>query len=568
MGFIFLKTELVRYSKKRSFWLWMSFLALILAIFLINGLHEQYPDEFDNILGGWYLLHGKLIYKDWFTHHGPVSYLVSALVNLFSGRSFVNFRLVYSVFLFFLTLLPIYFIRRRLEGVNTSFFAYFILILGLSLTYFWGHMLLADNIAAFFLVPVTALVFLKVVNNKRFDTKEYSFISIFCFLALFSALTYAFLVAGIYLFLIVYYFISEKGHLKFLNLIKIISILLVPYLFFVIYLLLTGSLSSYYYDAIKFNRDYYIYYPGLEGKPPANPVRYAIVIAQGFHNNFSSMLNTVKSFNFDFPFNISLAVSNTALGIYLLLKRKYLAFLFVLGILIFANARTNPFSSRETDYQSAVYIMISLFITAYIIPRLYKELNSNIEYSKKIILSLVFVITIIYAFYNFTFILRKFSYKAYDKYMGFAAIIYDRPKIAPFINQIEDKNSTAWIGPFYYEDLYYMNAKLPSKYQVFLPGMGQSPKISKEFLIDFQNNKPEIVYFNKDFYILGASPKEYGQFFLDYLDSDYITLSDFDPTLKYKLTLDPSLEFDKKLFINKDRADRVVNKMKEQGWIE
>ena len=98
--------------------------------------------------------------------------------------------------------------------------------------------------------------------------------------------------------------------------------------------------------------------------------------------------------------------------------------------------------------------------------------------------------------------------------------------------------------------------------------MGQSPKISQEFLIDFQNNKPEIVYFNKDFYILGASPKEYGQFFLDYLDSDYITLFDFDPTLKYKLTLDPSLEFDKKLFINKDKADQVVNKMKEQGWIE
>lgn len=568
MGFISLKNKLVSYSKTKEFWFSLGFFGLILIIFLINTFHEQYPDEFDNILGGWYLLHERLIYKDWFTHHGPVSYFISAIVNLFSFHSFVRFRIVYSLFLFILTVGSFAFIKKRLKEVDTRFYLYFILLLSLAATYFWGHMLLTDNVSAFFLLPVFALIFLKVINVKTFETVDYVFISVFSGLALLSALTYAFLIAGLYLFLVIYYFVCHKKNSNIFELFKIIAILLAPYLVFLLYLLVTGSLSDYYYDAIKFNRDFYIYYPGLTSKPPANPIRYAIIIAQGFHNNFSSMLNTTKSFNFDFPFNIALAVSNTALGIYLLLKRKYLAFIFVLGMLIYANARTNPFSSPETDYQSAVYILISLFNTAYILPTLYKELNSSIEYPKKLIFSFIFILTLIYSFFNFTFILRKFSYKTYDKYMGFAALIYDRPKIAPYINQIEGKNDTAWIGPFYYEDLYFLNAKIPSRYQVFLPGMGHSPKISQELLTDFEKNKSDIIYFNKEYYILGVSPKEYGQFFLNYLNQNYITLSNYDPLLNYKVSVDPALEFDKKLFINKDKASQVVARMREQGWIE
>lgn len=568
MGFIFFKQKLVSLLKTKDFWIYLGFFGIILFIFLINGFHEKYPDEFDNILGGWYLLHEKLIYKDWFTHHGPVSYFISALVNLFSFHSFVRFRIVYSIFLFILTVGSFAFIRNRLREINTKFYLYFILLLALSATYFWGHMLLADNVSAFFLTPVFALVFLKTVNNKVIEKKDYIFISLFSSLAILSALTYAFLVAGLYAFLVIYYFIYHKKNFNIVELFKIIGILLAPYLVFLLYLLVTGTLGDYYYDAIKFNREFYLYYPGFDYKVPTNPIRYAIIIAQGFHNNFSSMLNTTKGFNFDFPFNIALAVSNTALGIYLLMKRKYIAFLFVLGVLIYANARTNPFSSPETDYQSAVYIMFSLFNTAYIIPTIYKELNSNTDYAKRLIFSGVFIILLIYSFYNATFILRKFSYKAYDKYMGFAALIYDKPKIAPYINQIEDKNSYAWIGPFYYEDLYYMNAMLPSKYHVFIPGMGRSPRISQEFLSDFEKNMPDVMYFNKDFYILGASPKEYGQFFLDFINQNYIVLSDYDPQLSYKVSVDPSLEFDKKFFINKNKAAQVVVKMKEQGWIE
>ena len=569
MGFISIKNKLLERSKSKKFWLCVGFGFLVLVIFLINTLHESYPDEYDNVLGGWYLLHGSLFYKDWFTHHGPVAYVISAFINLFAFHSFVRFRFIYAVYLFLLTFGSFEFLRRRLKGVDMSFYLYFILLLGLSATYFWGHMLLADNVSAFFLLPVFALVFLKVLNNRILETKDYIFISLFSSFALLSALTYAFLVAGLWIFLGIYYFVCYKRNFNIRQILKIAAIFFAPYLIFLIYLILTGSLFDYFDYAIKFNREFYIYYPGLSGKPPANPIRYAIVIAQGFHNNFSSLLNQVKTFNFDFPFNIALEVSNSALGIYLLIKKKYMAFLFVLGMLIYANARTSPLSSGETDYQSAVYIMFSLFNTAFAIFAIHKELNLNIDYAKKVILSGVFIILLIYSFYNFTFILRKFSYKAYDKYMGFAPLIYDRPKIAPFINQIETKNDYAWIGPFNYEDLYYMNAKVPTTFDAFLPGMGHYPQIQTQMLSEFGKNKPDVMYFNKDYYILGASPKEYGQFFLNFLGQNYVTLGDYvNQGQKYTSNYDPSLILDQRLFINKSKADEIVNKMLERNLIK
>ena len=59
------------------------------------------------------------------------------------------------------------------------------------------------------------------------------------------------------------------------------------------------------------------------------------------------------------------------------------------------------------------------------------ELKEKIEYPKKLIISFLFLIILIYSFFNFTFLLREYSYKTYNKFMGLAPAIYDRPKIAP-----------------------------------------------------------------------------------------------------------------------------------------
>src|SRR6185312_10977320 len=137
----------------------------------------------------------------------------------------------------------------------------------------------------------------------------------------------------------------------------------------------TGSLGDYVYQAIIFNQKYYIYnYPGLEGGH-INPIRFAIVIFHDFYENFFTLLMQVRDFNFAYPFNVTLAVVNIVFLIYTLFKRNYKLFFFVLLFIVYANARSNPLTSKETDYQSAVYIISSLVTLCFLIPEVYGEVH-------------------------------------------------------------------------------------------------------------------------------------------------------------------------------------------------
>ena len=183
-----------RFLKERHYFT-VLFVIVMLGIFLINTLHQSYPDEFDNILGGWYILHGRLIYTGFFTHHGPVAYFLAALVEIFSGRSFVRFRIVYSIFLLAYFLWTYYFLNKRVGIIKSRPYLYFIPVIGIrSNTYFWGHMLLADSISGFFLTPVYVLMLLKIVYRENLIKKDFVFISVLTALAQLSSLTYTYLI--------------------------------------------------------------------------------------------------------------------------------------------------------------------------------------------------------------------------------------------------------------------------------------------------------------------------------------------------------------------------------------
>ncbi len=549
------------------------FAVIILFAFLANSLHEAYPDEMDNILGGWYILHGRNIYNGFFTHHGPFPYFLSAIVEILSGRSFPLFRIVYSVFLFIFTFWSFAYLRENVKRISLNFYYLFIVFFATGATYFWGHMALADNISAILLTPVFALMFLKIYTRESFLLKDFIFISILTFFALLSSLTYIYIYLAIYLILAFYYLQSFEFKLnRVLNkeTYKIITIFALPFVIYLAYLLITGSLSDYLYQAVVFNKKYYVYYPGSHGEVTVNPIRFAIIIAQNFHNNFSSLMIQARDFNFSFPFNITLAIGNTALIIYLLLKRRFGLALLTFIFIAFANARSNPLVSSETDYQSAVYILISLFNLSFILPSLYNDLNREPKYGEKILLSFLFIVVSIYSFFNFTFLLRKFADKAYTKYMGFAPAIYDRPRIAPIINSLVDKNGYAWMGPFEFGELFYLNAKIPSKYHILLPGFGGSEKIQQEMLTEFNANKPDVIYFDSTFFILGKAPESYAHFFLNFLNNNYTNVADYPGKIKYKSKLGSDVHFnlETKLYMRRDKAPELIEKMTSQNLIE
>lgn len=572
-GFRLFQRGLISFQKDKHFASYIVFFAVLFLILTGNTLHESYPDEFDNILGGWNILHGNFLYTSFFTHHGPVAYVLAALVELFSGNSFLRFRLVYSIFLFSYLVFTYIYYRKKFEFTNSRFYILFLLLLGIGATYFWGHMLLADNISAYFLVPAMGILILNRIEGKNLNPLDLGFVSIATFFSVLSSLTYLYLILFIYLFTLIEYFSSNAlSYRNLKNYLKPGLYFGIPFVLFVIVLLLTGSFYDYYYQNFVFNQQYYIYnYPRAEGETFINPIRFAIIIAYTFLTSFSELLIQAKNLNFDFPFNISLAVANLVFLIYLFIKKEFRLVLLYLLILIYSNGRSNPLTSSERDYQSAVYIVMSLFATALILYKLFDELKSNDEYRKRLIFSVLFVGVFVFSFANFLFLGRKFLYKVYDKYMGKAPLIYDRPQIAPIINTVLTPSDYTWIGPFEFEELFYTKVKNASQYQIFNPGMGMSERIHQGLIDDFEETKPKLIWFDKKFYILGRNPEMYGQKFISYIDSHYTTLQKYSSEGKRYVSVKPieqKTDIETKLYIRKENQTEIIQKLLDYGIIK
>jgi len=564
---------LSKWASKLNIWN-IAFVSFVIFAFFANTLHESYPDEFDNILGGWYIIHGSLPYVGFFTHHGPIPYFSAAFIEIFSGQSFVRFRLLYALFLIIISFATYILLKKRIGKKELAFYPFFLVFVGILGTYYWMHMLLADNIAAFAFLPVYTLIILKAIYNKRTKLTDVAVVSILSSIGLYSSLTYAYLFIFIHVAVLYLYF-RHNGYKPLFSLKTLypFAIIAAPHLLFLIYLIVTQSLSDYIYQNFTFNAKYYIYnYPRESESTFINPVRYAVLIAHWFFVNFYTVLIGIKTFDFSFPLNAAMAVGNTALIIYLIFKKRYKLAIFVLLALIYTSVRSNPLNSKETDYQSSVYNIFSFFNIFYILPKLYKSINDNIETAKKIVFGFLLILVGLYAFFACLHLIFKFNSKVVSKYMGDMALIYDRPKLAPIINTVVDSHEYAWIGPFEFEELFYTNTRIPSKYSILIYGIGRSERTSQEMISDFTKNKPKVIMFDPQFVYLGKAVESYSEFFFKFLRENYITL------LKYKkgnivyrsvAPIHPKekVDLEAKMFIRKDSVDEVIKRLIEKNYV-
>jgi hypothetical protein len=558
------------FSWMRRNWPKILYLLSFFAILYVNTFHEEYPDEYDNILGGKFILHGILPYTGFFSHHGPVGYFLAAFLYLFSGPSFVRFRIVYSIFLFLYSIGIYQYLKRSVGKIETKFYLYFLILVGIASTYFWGHMLIADNLSAYFIVPVLVLIILKVVYKKVISRADLIFVSILLSLAILSALTVIYLVAFIYLFFFYFYLSGVGIRNAWKKLITFLLIMVIPYLIFALYLLVTGSFSDYVYQSIVVNQKYYVYNAPISPSGTINPIRYAIVIFHNFYYNFTSLLYQVKDFNFGFPFNISLAIGDLALIVYFFVRKHYALSIFFILSLVYANARSSPLDSSEKDYQAAVYILTSLFSVCFFLSKAYGDLREEKEYGKKTILTILVILVGIYSFFNAIFLFGKFEQKAYTKYMGTASLIYDRPDLAPILNKILGPNDYVWIGPLDFKDYLYLDStKIATKYHFLIPAMGRSERIKKDLLSDFIKSQPKIIYFDQNFSVLGGNPQSYAPFFVDYLKQNYITLYGYKNNEYISvIPVSSAVDLETKMYINKNNVNEIIEKLLSLNIIE
>jgi hypothetical protein len=535
---------------------------VLTLIFVGNTLHESYPDEFDNISGGRFILRGIFPYSGFLAHHGPFAYYLSVVINIFSGVSFVHFRFVYTFFLVCLLYLYYRLIKNRFTDASNFLKPYF-LVLGITATYFWLHMMLADSLSAFMLILPYFYLILLSLRNKKLDLKDIAIVSIPLAATLLTALTYSFMVAGLYLFLAVLWLRSRHKLLAQTSL-KAIGIVLSPYLIFVFTLLSTGATRDYYFQNITYNEQYYIdNYPRAEGVTTINPLRYAVVVAKTSLNYITDGAGDVFRFNVYTPKEIPLLGMDLLLLIVFIATGNYLSLIPVMIMLLFSTPRSNLMSLKEIDYQSAVYIVLSLGSGMLLIAEMCKR--KLLGTYKDVIISAATLLATLYLLIFVTAMLRPYADKTYNKFMGAAPTIYDRPEIAPAINLLVTKDEYAWIGPFAFEELYYMKAKLPSNYHWLLPANAKSEKIRVEMMADFNANKPKVIIFDSGFSAFGAPPSSFNYFMMDFINAHYTLLDKMADNQgnKYKCNIGKLKDFvcEGKFYLRNDLKDEMVDKM-------
>lgn len=549
------------------------FFCVIFIILVINSIHQSYPDEMDNILGGYLINKGFLPYIGFFTHHGPLAYYLASFITFFSGQSFVKFRLITPLFFSILAIGSFFVFKKRIKTVNPNIFLLYIGVLALSSTYFWAHMFLADPISGYFLIPAYALLSLKIYKNEVLKKIDLGIISVFSSLSLINSPTYSYSVFILGFFTFLYFiFISNKNFSlsgEFINKILIfIFIFAAPYVLFVIFLFITRTFGDYSFQALIYNKNYYIYnYPRPEGSTLVNPIRYAVIIFNNFFNAYEILLAAVKNVDFINPFNITLALSNFILWTFFILRKKYFLFLFSLLLIIFVNVRSNPLNVKATDYQAAVYLMLSFFNSSFLFYLLKDGIKEIKDYFSKILLTILFILFIIFWFFTLIFLFAEWWRMAYLRYMGTMPLIYDRPQVARMINDVVPKDRYCWVGPFDFEEILYLNCKLPSRFHIIRPPFIKIDSIKRQMISDFSKNKADIIILRHNVFREGKDADD--KFFTDFLKENYIRLKDFNKgRYVFKNSVLQNFNLSEDVYLEKIKADELVKKLFEKGYIE
>jgi hypothetical protein len=492
------------------------------------------------------------------------------MITLFTGRSFVFFRVIFAFVLFGGYIASFFFLKKRLK-IPLSFFLFYGVLIAIGATYWWGQMLLSETIVGYLLVPVMLLIIIKNLEKIKFDKTDLLVISILTFFSLFTSLTFIYFIPIID-FLVIYFYLRDNPPFHFKKCINPIIIFSLPYILFFIYLVITSSVSEFYFASIYYNVTYYIYnFPQVAGYFSHHPARYAISIARHTIDNFSVLLVQVSGFNFSYPLTISLALGNIAFLIYLLFKRQFVLVLLILSMILYTNARSEPLNIKETDFHATVYIMLTLVTTSFLFFRFKDELNKRLPYFEKLILSAVFLLTASYWFFFTIHLTNKFLDKFYNKFMGNEPLIYDRSQVAPVINKIITQNDYFWIGTFELQELLFIKGKIASKYYWFLPANSRDEKIKREIIADFEKNRPKVIVFKKWWANFGVKPEEFNTIIVNFLDKNYFQINDLKKEgMNIRFTAAPERDFDfeTELYFDKNRKEEIVKELFEKSLIE
>lgn len=346
-----------------------SLLGMAFLLGLTKLVFGQFADEANNLVYGWLVSKGYVLYRDVFSQHFPFAYYWTAVVVTLFGNSQAAVRISLLVLQACLFGFSMWATRLYLPiGIAT-------LVWGLTSQFHRGNMILYDNFDGTFLTVAFILVFFALVARVRVRKIALVVTGLCLGCALLSnpLLIYPVLVILLGLFLSGWQAVDGSGWREGLRRLLwaggaaglIVSIYLA-------YLLASGTFQVFYRDAVWFNAVIYDQYTdgspnrfgtiffqlftGLDLFNPQWTKHISPFIQMGINRNSFANEDLYYSWIFS-SLLFRLSILLCTLG--LIIRRKFLA-----GILLYVLA-ASLLTRAETSWHTVPFIWLSLFAGAY-----------------------------------------------------------------------------------------------------------------------------------------------------------------------------------------------------------
>lgn len=488
----------------------------VLLVFLTNSQYVSYPDEFVNILGGKAINAGKVPYREFFDHHLPGAWYLSAVFLWFSFDSFVMFRFVWALFAFAVLFFTGRYIQSRNKEAFPFFLGYFVLYPFITV-YYWTHLFLADSLAFLFFSSIFWILMVESFEKKT-AFKTILWLTVFNFVFLFSSLSFIYIVLIFYLWLFV--LLIKNGYAN--KILLFIGISAAPYIFYALYLLISNSWREFYISNFVYNTKLYMHVPNYTPGRFFNPLKFGLTIIFNFFETYIPLLVRIKEFNLYFPVDLILALGTFLLFLFLIKELPLFAGLFFL-VLSFSAPRSNLMKIGEMDYQSGMFIALGM-ISFFMVLWRYSKTQLSFEPFEMVRKFLVGML-VLYGVFGSLFLIHNTYNKTYLRYTQKMPSVYDHAPTGFFINDIVGEGEYYWIGPYEpHEEFFVKNAKLPGKFPTLLPQFREDEYFSSEFIKQFETNPPKLIMYKHEASIFMTPSMEFGKFFVDWMEDKYVSL--------------------------------------------
>ena len=489
------------------------FLLFFLGMYRYIGEFLFDSDEGDIFVGGMAISHGVTLYTEFLSQHMPFSYFISALFWLFGADSVYSQRICF--YLFYATFWLLIVKRYASQFTKIALVLSFLVFISFTGQIYLGTQILSEYIAAIgFVILFLEFVRYSTSEKREFGLTESSLISFSILCTFGTTFVSAFALLPLVIGFLVTFIkkqlaISSKSLSSWQVVVRsvsdckyLISIILLPWIAFLVYCVLTDSLKDCLYWTYAFNRDIYSKYCGGFGTSITHVLREAI---SSYFTCFSNLVASVLNDKFSIGEFTKLSIYMLSLlyVIQNIINKKYLLGIVALFLIIYTGTR-GMFNFHSTPQTMLMCMMSSLFLVT-----VYKISKENIH--RLVVVFAFFVLFIPYL-------------SIFNGYPSFKTRNYVESDISSYIRAITNKGDTVWNFALATNAI-VMNSGRVTVYQFAntpwlweATGMPVIEKLKKDL--------PKVIIYRENQDVWGHKIADYAQGLSDFMAENYVNYVD------------------------------------------